>query len=318
MAIFLSAAHLILTFPDKDDANLIDHRFSKVATAMFPFQIPASKRDLWVPVIEKLVFTLGDQQLLTGLAMLIAAFGTYCTISVYHFTLVNDLAWFSATVHLITLRVLKDYLIQNHVQRDWRVALMVTMALQLAASVVMKGHCLWYDGWPYDAHCLFAELRGNIHGFSKRWMIVYLALICLIYSLNIIPLYHRPKAFMHHWLETKLRAFMDRSVECLIDELGTSPRSINWVKYLAWKLLIPILRILIWIHVAFSTSNGSRISHFLQDIVWFAYSLRVIMVDRQIPSDMVGEENTMTFGQIMPILLLISLALVFRETYDGT
>ena len=235
MAIFLAVAHLILTISDKDDANPIDRFLYKAGKAIVPFHIGASRRDFWVPVIEKLVFSLGDQQLLTGLTMQIAAFVTRCTISLYHFTLVNDLAWFSATVHLVTLRVLEDYFFDNHVQRDWRVALMVTMALLLATSTVVKGHHLWYDGWPYDAQCLFAELFGNIDGFSVFWMIVNLALICLAYSLTIIPLYYRPTAFVKYWLETEPKAAMDRGV-------------------------------VTWIYVAWLTFIGSRTMHFVLNI----------------------------------------------------
>ena len=44
-----------------------------------------------------------------------------------------------------------------------------------------------------------------------------------------------------------------------------------------------------------------------------------IIEDLAIPSsDMNGDENAMTFGQIVPILLLSSVLLVFREAYDGT
>lgn len=93
--------------------------------------------DFWVPVIKKLALNLSDQQLLTGLAVLIANFWTHCSISVYHFALVNDLAWFSATVHLTTLNILQDYFIDKPVLRNWRVALMLAMALLLVASTVI-------------------------------------------------------------------------------------------------------------------------------------------------------------------------------------
>ena len=287
---------------------------------MVPFQIRASKREFWVPVIKKLVLSLSDQQLLTGLAVLVAAFWTHCTISVYHFALVNDLAWLSSTVHLITLSVLEDYVFKNHVQRDWRVALMVIMALLLVASTVMEGHYLWYDSWPYDAQCLFDELVGNIHGFPKFWMVMDLVLICIYYPLNIIPLFRRPTVLVKHWLEKKPRAAMGAAIEHLIDTHRTCPKSFKGsIKCFTCKLLILLVRVVSWTHFALLTLIGSQTIDFVNATFWFAFGLWSIIHDRNIPSsDMVGDENAMTFGQIMPILLLFSLVLVFREAYDGT
>lgn len=61
-------------------------------------------------VIEKIILNLSDQLLLTGSAVLIAGFWTHCSISVYHFVLVSDLAWFASICHLTTVAVLEDYL----------------------------------------------------------------------------------------------------------------------------------------------------------------------------------------------------------------
>ena len=287
---------------------------------MLPFQIGANGRELWVPVIERLVLSVSDQQLLTGLAVLIAALWTHCTISVYHFAMVNDLAWFSATVHLITLGVLQDYLLQRPVLRNWRVVLMVSLAVLLTASTVMEGHYEWYDSWPYDAQCLFDELVGNINGSPKHWMLVSIALICINYPLSIIPLFKRPAEFANLWLETKPKAAMGEAVEHLIDTYRTCPKSFKGsIKCLTCKLLILIVWVIRGTHFTLTTFIGSRTIGFVTDIIWFAYGLWSIIADRNIPSsDMVGDENAMTFGQIMPILLLSSLFLVFREAYDGT
>jgi hypothetical protein len=59
--------------------------------------------------VEKFILTLSDQQLVTGLAILIAGF-VKCDISVYSFENISALAWFSCTTHLATLTILKGYL----------------------------------------------------------------------------------------------------------------------------------------------------------------------------------------------------------------
>jgi len=56
--------------------------------------------------LEKFILTLSDQQLVTGLALLITGFQK-CDISVYSFTVVTGLTWFSCTTHLSTLLLLQ-------------------------------------------------------------------------------------------------------------------------------------------------------------------------------------------------------------------
>lgn len=56
--------------------------------------------------LEKFILALSDQQLVTGLALLITGFQK-CDISVYSFTVVTGLAWFSCTTHLSTLLLLQ-------------------------------------------------------------------------------------------------------------------------------------------------------------------------------------------------------------------
>lgn len=59
--------------------------------------------------LERFVLTLSDQQLVTGLSVLIAAF-VKCDISVYSFGIVTAVGWFSCMTHLSTLIVLKRYI----------------------------------------------------------------------------------------------------------------------------------------------------------------------------------------------------------------
>ena len=57
-------------------------------------------------VLESFVLALSDQQLVTGLAVLLAGFSR-CDISLYSFSMVFNMAWFACTTHLYSLTVLK-------------------------------------------------------------------------------------------------------------------------------------------------------------------------------------------------------------------
>lgn len=313
--------YLVLTGSGSKNINSVDHLLYKIVRATAPFTISDNIREFWIPIVERLVLSLSDQQLLTGLAVLIASFWTHCSISVYHFALVNDLAWFSASVHVTTLTVLRQYLHDNPLLRDWRVALMAILALLLVASTIMEGHHEWFDSWPYDAQCLFSNLSGNIGGAPRYWMLIGLTLISINYPLSIIPLFDRPMEFVDKWLDKKPRAARDQAIIRLREYKShmTSPNSITGrIKRFAYTLLILIVRGLSCTYFSLMTLIGSNIFTLVLDIFWFAYSLWSIIGDRDIPSsEMNGDENAMTFGQIMPILLLSSVVLVFWEAYAG-
>lgn len=313
--------YLVLTRSGSKDTNSVDHLVYKVVRATTPFRISRRKREFWIPVVQKLVLGLSDQQLLTGLAVLIASFWTHCSISVYHFALVNDLAWFSASVHVTTLSVLRRYLHANPLLRDWRVALMTILALLLIASTVMEGHHEWFDSWPYDAQCLFSNLSGNIGGSPRYWMLVGLTLIFINYSLSIIPLFDRPMEFVDKWLDEKPRAASEQATKRLKENIShtTSPKLFKGrMRRFAYTLLFLIVRGISCTYFALMSLIGSNMFNLVLDIFWFAFSLWSIIGDRDIPSsEMNGDENAMTFGQIMPILLLGSIVLVFWEAYAG-
>jgi len=59
--------------------------------------------------VTKFVLALSDQQLATGLAVIIGAMANQCTLTHYDFNMTFSLAWFSATTHLATLDCLRDY-----------------------------------------------------------------------------------------------------------------------------------------------------------------------------------------------------------------
>ncbi|KAF2492824.1 hypothetical protein BU16DRAFT_91486 [Lophium mytilinum] len=86
----------------------------------------------------KFILVFSDQQLVTGLAMLIAGSANRCRISYYEFRVVACLGWFSLTTHLGTLDVLKYYMIRHPTVRNWRVlGMIVTMILLIFALVTI-------------------------------------------------------------------------------------------------------------------------------------------------------------------------------------
>ncbi len=127
IALFLSLIHIILNPTTSPDENVIDfwaptlfpliwhiirnpssaHRYIDVRKAHVSQLLRKVERrkEFFATFLEKIILNLSDQLLLTDSAILIVGSLRLWPISVYHFAIIGDLAWFTPNVHLITLRV---------------------------------------------------------------------------------------------------------------------------------------------------------------------------------------------------------------------
>lgn len=86
--------------------------------------------------LEGFILSLSDQQLVTGLAILIAGFSQMYSMSAHHFNIVASLAWFSSATHLATLAILKNYFREHTTVRNWRVGIMLILLIMLVVAQV--------------------------------------------------------------------------------------------------------------------------------------------------------------------------------------
>jgi len=141
---------------------------------------------------EDFLLALSDQQLVTGLAILVAGWINRKDSSVYQFEMVTDLAWMSSDVHLLTVGQLRGYFKRNSHARHWRAIGMLCTFVLIFVANVYQGHFAWFDRFRYPAQCLFNELHrssGKIHGKSAAYMYIWAAFLVYGYARAIIPLY---------------------------------------------------------------------------------------------------------------------------------
>lgn len=86
--------------------------------------------------MERFLLSLSDQQLLTGIAVVITAFSRHCSISYVSFGIATQLAWCSCITHLVTLASLRTYLDENGRTKRLRIGLVTIMFVLLLAMVV--------------------------------------------------------------------------------------------------------------------------------------------------------------------------------------
>ncbi|KAK0112418.1 hypothetical protein ONS96_001661 [Cadophora gregata f. sp. sojae] len=157
--------------------------------------ISVATKKLRTETMTQFILALSDQQLVTGLAILITGYAQRCTISGHHFQLIANLAWFSSTTHLSTLAVLQKYLIRHPVIKHIRVVC-------IFAVLGLLFHAQLYVQWAVFAslpiQCTFASNIFGIGGGSVlaaynyiSWFAIVLFLF-VAYAIRLIRLYANP------------------------------------------------------------------------------------------------------------------------------
>lgn len=186
---------------------------------------------------------------------------------------------------------------------------MFVMLMLMVATSVMQGHKAWYSSWNSPAQCLINDLVGNVSGLPAFWMSFNILLLLYGYGFNILYLYGSCSVYVHTWLFEIPATSLDRKIE--------NYRHIGQ-RHFYPALLANLLRFIRWVLLLIQEIFYSRWLDFLFDVLWAGLGLYWILSDRRIPaSEIDGNENELTFGQIVPILLLSSTILTMREAYDG-
>ncbi|KAL8760376.1 MAG: hypothetical protein Q9184_003368 [Pyrenodesmia sp. 2 TL-2023] len=290
------------------DDNAIDGwAFRKLGSVRL-LQISNEQKGFWRAVSEKIVLLLSDYQLLFGIAILIAGLWKHCSISAYHFSLVVDLAWFSNT-HLTSLSILRCYLRERPTLRNWRCVGVVLMAIMMLAALTLASSPNWNMNVSCPAQCLFEEPTRNL---SLTYP--YYVAIVLHYSTSIWRVYDTSR-FDRFFLQYP-REKLQKIVRCA-KPTGSNASSIRSYRVGIKSTADAMVTTWMWLSVlviqfylAIAAILGSLTISLYYDIAWFSIGLTGIMETRRIPGrDMDGDENKLSFGQIVPVLLLASIVL---------
>ncbi|KAG8526739.1 uncharacterized protein KY384_008168 [Bacidia gigantensis] len=273
-------------------------------------------------VLQQVILSLSDQQLLVGLGMAIAGALLHCQIPIYNFSFVDNLAWASFSVHMTTLLAIGDYLKRHPSLKNWRALLMTVQFCFLIAFEFLQAHDDWGDYGCVPAQCAFDDnLMSNIHGSSALWLAVDLVLLSTGYVSGMSNIYNGPSKMLHKWfhdwpervLKAKLKEKKDGGADALSVPTLLRPYmekvfgAFHGIKYFFWKSLLTLYRC-IW------TIYGSSCILWAGSLGWFGYVLyQIVDLRTNSPSSMDGDQNKMGFGQIVPVCLLASTYFAYRE-----
>jgi len=310
--------------------------------------------------LERFILALSDQQLVTGLAVLIAGYINLCTRSVYHFRIIVALAWFSSTTHLSTLAVLRVYLTDHPKIRDWRVVAMLAVLGLLAvaqftsfigADASMPSGCLFqsFGGSNFsnssDSTTSILDSTANssiatLNLLSIAQLLLIIIFLAASYSNRICRLYSRdPDWAAQNWLVDTVTEKLGwgsrfHNIERIIiassqrsrTEQGTILRSIrdrrrlaNHLNSLMTKRPGHLAQMLSKISFIDQEIGNTFLSELLTLTFGVTYGIAQVVVAREaVPtSGLVGDQNAMGFGQLVPLLLMALPVLAAGEIYFG-
>ena len=189
----------------------------------------------WRTVIEKVMMSLSDQQLVTGLAILIAGYYEMMNnnLALYHWHMIVWLALLSSSVHIASLTLLRDVLNNNPVLRNLRVAGMLILLALLATATWPTRAGL--SAIPVPAKCCWTQSRALeymsqpvFYGFDPSWCIT-LVMLLFAYAWKFCQLFEPSRGWVRKWLVAKPQAASERLMRRAV--LSRQPRWLRWPIY---------------------------------------------------------------------------------------
>ncbi|KAG4442274.1 hypothetical protein IFR05_002265 [Cadophora sp. M221] len=289
----------------KETLNPINKKLRLVISANFQRAIGSRMSMVWSEALFEIVMQLSDQQLVTGTAMLatIIYLRNQGAISVYHYTMATNLAWFSSNTHLLSLLILRGWLSEERkiAERDkdvpsrrksrresifaeyrsiWRGMFMIIMAVLLIYTNLFMAYEDWLDRYNCPVNCVPSEPIG---GEPKKWLIVNLVFILSSYPIALIGLFAFTRG---KWMKRRglIKDWDDRNKDLFRGLIIHRP----------YRFVL------------------------LFQIAWFGLGIRWVVEDRKRGHDIMSHdekniENTLGFGQLVPILLLVLPVMSFLE-----
>ena len=216
----------------------------------------------WEPTLRNAVLMFSDQQLVTGLALLISgSVQIRCGISSYHWQTIIYLAWFSSLTHLTTLTVLRQYFRDNPAPRIWRAVLMLVMVTMLGFALLPSGDYWWFHLVQSGHHrytttallpalCFFRRLVARSSkeqfGFDSYTTISMLISILVLFSgylTRVVKLSRKASNFTKLWIRTKPGRMLKRSLKSSIHRAEKPNASVFWrIEHLVLEIAYVLLR----------------------------------------------------------------------------
>ncbi|KAL2844542.1 hypothetical protein BJY01DRAFT_248160 [Aspergillus pseudoustus] len=280
--------------------------------------------------LTKCILSMSDLQLATGLAILISGYTQLrCGIVSYHWRILGRVAWFSSLTHLSCLTFLRNYLYNHRAQRQWRLFFMLVLIVLLTANLVSMGGEQWFSGDAFepattDYAICFYPVKFTSEPEEAFWsMILLVSLIVFGFIFRIVKLHYSLALFVVKSLRQRTSQLARRLLWMLVDwkSLPGGPKRLAAVitYYPAMASFLSLRLVTDHFSSMFFEVYWLFISY-LVGLLGLLVNLNILWQDPDLEYLYEGViDNTWSFGQIVPILLLaLPLVNVLESLYSGT
>ncbi|RSL70058.1 hypothetical protein CEP54_001950 [Fusarium duplospermum] len=267
--------------------------------------------------LNKCVITAADIQIFTGLAIMISGYiALHCGLQSYHWQLTVHLVWLASLTHLAALSFLRNHLANRPGPRTWRVIAMSIMLVFLAVAVGLAGYFDWGDEGSNKASdfavCYFGK-KMDTRSVAFESMIK--TLILLVYGF-FIRLAKMSRAF-----EGSLRAFPAHlSARAMRLQRGSDQDTQQWdprtLANSTKSFIHGVKSSLYMTGLSFVSIHVNLLTSFLAEQVYWLTLSALWVTRRYFKTRLLGprEENEWTFGQVLPLLLVVApLAAILEQ-----
>lgn len=257
-------------------------------------------KEFWIRVLDRLILGFSDQQLVTGMAILIIGLARIGQITTYHFYIIESLAMFSCGCHLASVVTLRRYFQEHPFLARIRVGAMLIFAIMLSVSIIYAGTVI-QSAFGASVQCPLSCTISNPGPMkaTSRFIDVLLTIILnWAYYAALVYVFPNGAIFFQTWLVTKPIVFL----EFLLQAISCGRHGYQFhERFRHWKAPITAVEVtfglqFIWSLVAFGLATAIRI----KGVTYLS-----------------GPENDWSFGQILAVLLIVLPFLGAAEVFIG-
>ncbi|KAF5677349.1 hypothetical protein FHETE_1862 [Fusarium heterosporum] len=272
----------------------------------------------WKEAVLQFILTLSDQQLVTGLAILISGIANQNSLYGYEYTIMTCLAWFSSTTHLATMDALRSYFTKHKSVRNIRVIGIITVLFMLIyAFVVTTNVAVIYELRTVKVQCLFED-STYVSYKSKLRLVAWIlssVLIVLGYVVRVVDLYPDELSDIVKRAASLMKLNADSSAPPPSPSTTEQGWRARFESRRGANKVLSIVRVLLRGSKAYNTSFLSSLSTISFS---FTFGLSQLSLYRWRLAPLLSPgTNNMDFGQLFPVFLLALPFLSAIETYCG-
>lgn len=293
---------------------------------------PAAGRRRLEDAFNECVISFCDLQVLTGIGVLVSAYGTLNKgISALHWQIAVFLAWYANLTHQSGLAMLRKHLNQpgRGLERHCRVLAMGTLFVLLLVAMVPTAYFNWTAYGPHAAHpgsyawCYFhldianqlfedaasstspSPRLQDTRGFQGT--IGSVVLLFFTFATKLIRLSARLSTLANVRIRRGVSSWFQTMIEQASGSTVCQLRKAEWrpeekpCSFLRWHLIVkPLLALYLWGRI-----YADLFTSMISEVYWLWVSTLFLTITLfRIRWSVELDENSFSFGQILPVLLL--------------